>query len=755
MQTIMNSTIAKLLDQSRIPAVIINNETDAMWYNGAYINALKEFPNLIDALQVLFSINKDEVLDFIKNTNSEKLEAKHENTKYYILKEYNKACNFTIISIIPEDKCEYSPNSRSTAEKYFFMNVSYPCVIFDFYTRKVETVNNAFVEICGISVEHIRNMYMESLFYESTNLISNYLNAITPYAKNFLISKYNADINKVIVYEINPIIKEEVSCNEKTYKVIFMLRDIFEEIETIRENICEDFLRYQFLTHTTSDCMLVVNNGIITDVNHAACLLWGYDREELLNQPLSLVITDISYQNIGASSAQKNNSAKFIGIKKDKTQFNGTLKVQAFHNINKHSMIYIVRDLANCAAVTSIVENKDDFTSKLFDTQPNMIAIYDENHVLTRCNRLFLEFFGCTTIEEVITNIGDISDKFTDSDDNTFITKADKDNWFKLPLENKHTEYMVGMNDTTGKYNLFHLKTTLMKHDSKTYYVVSFTDITDTLERKIILKEANNLISSHSDDLRSIIESNITTLSQYQKLATIGTMIGFITHQWKQPLNAIGLIAQNIEDIIEEDEEFDKEDLLDMMHSIMNHVMFMSETMENFKNFFKPNDSSIPFKLVQTVKSIIVLITPVLKKNNVDIVYDIPAPLEAVKVFGFPNDLKQVIMNIAVNGKDSIITRKESEPDLKGRLLISMRDIDNERVVITITDNGTGLSEEALKKMCEMHYTTKGSKGTGIGMYMAQIIIEKMNGLLKIQNREDGEKGAQLIIDMPIYHGQQ
>ena len=62
-------------------------------------------------------------------------------------------------------------------------------------------------------------------------------------------------------------------------------------------------------------------------------------------------------------------------------------------------------------------------------------------------------------------------------------------------------------------------------------------------------------------------------------------MIGFITHQWKQPLNAIGLIAQNTEDILEEDEEFDKEELTDMMQAIMNHVIFMSETMENFKKF--------------------------------------------------------------------------------------------------------------------------------------------------------------------------
>ena len=261
------------------------------------------------------------------------------------------------------------------------------------------------------------------------------------------------------------------------------------------------------------------------------------------------------------------------------------------------------------------------------------------------------------------------------------------------------------------------------------------------------------LVSANVAELNTI-ESNMVTLAQYQKLATIGTMIGFITHQWKQPLNAIGLIAQNTEDILEEDEEFDKEELADMMQSIMNHVMFMSETMENFKNFFKPEDVSVPFKVSQAIKSIMVLLAPVLKKGNIEVIYDIPPQCENLKVFGFTNDLKQVIMNIVVNGKDSIIQRKETEPELKGQIGIKIDNHNDERIIITITDNGTGLSEETLRKIFEMHYTTKGSQGTGIGMYMAQMIVEKMNGILHVRNREDGEKGAQIILNLPIHTGQ-
>lgn len=202
MQIIMNSSIAKLLNQSSIPAVIINGETGNIWYNDAYINTLKDFPNLIDALQNLFSMSENEVFSFINSRHSEKLDAKYKDMKYYILKEYRKSINFTIISIIPENKYNYKPDDAIITEEYFFVNMPQPCVIFDFYSKKVDTANNAFLKICGIPVEHIRNMYIASLFHESAHLINNYLNSPIPYTKTFLINQYDLDINKIMIFEV-------------------------------------------------------------------------------------------------------------------------------------------------------------------------------------------------------------------------------------------------------------------------------------------------------------------------------------------------------------------------------------------------------------------------------------------------------------------------------------------------------------------------------------------------------------------------
>ena len=213
MQIIMNSSIAKLLNQSPIPAAIINGQTDNIWYNDAYINTFKDFPNLIDAMQNLFSMSENKVFNFINSRYSEKLEAKYKDVKYYALKEYrksiNESINFTIISIIPENKYNYNTDCAVITEEYFFMNVPQPCVIFDFHTKKIETANNAFSKICGIPVEHIRNMYIASLFHESAHIINKYLNSNLPYNKTFLISYYNLLINKTMIFEVIPIIKKE------------------------------------------------------------------------------------------------------------------------------------------------------------------------------------------------------------------------------------------------------------------------------------------------------------------------------------------------------------------------------------------------------------------------------------------------------------------------------------------------------------------------------------------------------------------
>ena len=184
-----------------------------------------------------------------------------------------------------------------------------------------------------------------------------------------------------------------------------------------------------------------------------------------------MLIPDAS-QYIDNASTVKGSSIRFVGIRHDKTEFSGALRVQAFDNFNKRSMVYIVKDLTDHIAVARLMESQIEFTAEVFDTQPNMIAVFNDEHMLTRCNKLFLEFFGYSSIEEAIHNIGDISTKFIDNDDKAFITHKNKDNWFILPIEHPNNEYMVTMKNSKGIYNVFNIKSTLMQNETNTLYLL-------------------------------------------------------------------------------------------------------------------------------------------------------------------------------------------------------------------------------------------------------------------------------------------
>ena len=131
----MNSSIAKLLNQSPLPAVIINGETSNIWYNDAYINQLKDYPTLMDALKKIFQFNEQETYSFINKKINEQTSMVFNDVKYYLMKEYRKSINFTIISIIPENKYNFNESSTIDTEEYFFMHMPHPAVIFDFKSR--------------------------------------------------------------------------------------------------------------------------------------------------------------------------------------------------------------------------------------------------------------------------------------------------------------------------------------------------------------------------------------------------------------------------------------------------------------------------------------------------------------------------------------------------------------------------------------------------------------------------------------------
>ncbi|MBF0487693.1 MAG: PAS domain-containing protein [Nitrospirae bacterium] len=234
-------------------------------------------------------------------------------------------------------------------------------------------------------------------------------------------------------------------------------------------------------------------------------------------------------------------------------------------------------------------------------------------------------------------------------------------------------------------------------------------------------------------------------LIQQSKMAAMGEMIGLIAHQWRQPLNAIGMVVQDIKEAYNYG-ELNEKYIQETVDTTMNQVYFMSKTIEDFKDFFKPSKKKVRFDVKTAIQELLSMFEQMFKKNDVDIFMRIAQ--DAVLITeGYPNEFKQVILNIMNNAKDAITSKRESGDAIQGRIDINIiNNVERNKIIISIKDNGGGIPEHIINNIFDPYYTTKGEKGTGIGLYMSKTIIEtNMGGSLTVKN-VDG--GAEFVISL-------
>ncbi len=226
-------------------------------------------------------------------------------------------------------------------------------------------------------------------------------------------------------------------------------------------------------------------------------------------------------------------------------------------------------------------------------------------------------------------------------------------------------------------------------------------------------------------------QQNEQLLIQQSRQAAMGEMIGNIAHQWRQPLNALGLVLQNIHFNYQMDELNDEF----MQKSVDKGKMLtfsMSKTIDDFRDFFKPNKLKENFNISQTIKNTIELIEASYESNNITLQTDLD---ESIELQGYPSEFSQVILNIISNAKDALI-----ENIHKDRVIKITSYLQDEQAIITIKDNAGGIPEGIINKIFDPYFSTKEEgKGTGIGLYMSKTIIEtNMSGKISVENSDTG-----------------
>lgn len=230
-------------------------------------------------------------------------------------------------------------------------------------------------------------------------------------------------------------------------------------------------------------------------------------------------------------------------------------------------------------------------------------------------------------------------------------------------------------------------------------------------------------------------------LLQQNRMAAMGEMIGAIAHQWRQPLNSLGL---SIQDIVYAKQfgELDDEYIKKFKDDSMAIIRSLSNTIDDFRNFFKPNKQKTLFCIEDVISRTLTLVDAQFKNNIIEVRFDADTKHQ---IEGFDNEFGQVILNLLTNAKDAILASSN-----KNNGLIKISTFGNDSsVIIEVEDNGEGVDDGISERIFDPYFTTKEQgSGTGIGLYMSKEIVERhLGGKLSTYNSDNG---AVFKVELPI-----
>jgi PAS domain S-box-containing protein len=358
-----------------------------------------------------------------------------------------------------------------------------------------------------------------------------------------------------------------------------------------------------------------------------------------------------------------------------------------------------------------------------FETQ-NGITITDKDQKILLVNKAFSKITGYTSDEVVGLTPKILKSGMHDKEfyDEMRESLNNKHIWIG-EINNKHKDGSILNEQLT-------IQTILDDNNDVLYYVASFLDITLQKEMESKLKEKEIL------------------LIQKSKMAAMGEMIENIAHQWRQPLSLISVVSSTLLLQKKLDMHIPKDEECEQLTKIGDTVNYLSQTIDDFRSFFKEKKLKENFLLEDCYKKVLNLMSSNFKAMQIDVIENI----ENVEIETFENELIQVIMNILTNAKDVLLSKGN---DFRKLIFIEIYK-ENDKSIFSIKDNAGGIPIENIEKIFEPYFTTKGDEGTGIGLHMSKEIIQNhMNGELKVENSTfdyQGKeyKGAKFTIILPL-----
>ena len=392
-------------------------------------------------------------------------------------------------------------------------------------------------------------------------------------------------------------------------------------------------------------------------------------------------------------------------------------KILYFHDITQYSNV----ELQLKQSLNDLSSKKEELQA-VFDLAANGISILDRNGMFLYANKFFQNMMEYTMEELYKESCISLSAPEYAKPSQTAVQKAIQYGGIEKFKKICITKSGIHLN---ASMSLSYL-------ESRDEILMITSDITEDIQYQDKLKKQVEIEVAKRSEQHEV-------MCHQSRLAAMGEMIDSIAHQWRQPLNSLGIIIQGLRHISTQ-KNIDVKFLKEIEVEIMEKVNYMSQTIDDFSMFFRISKQKEKFNVLKSIQDAIRLIDIQLKNNHIVFDINVDDNLD-LNVLGFVNEFRQVVLNMIHNAMMAIVTSNQKN----GKIEILIKS-NRKNLHIEISDNGGGISKENMPKIFNPYFTTK-DKGSGIGLYMSKVIIENhMDGLLAVKNKKDG---AQFTIMLP------
>ncbi len=328
-------------------------------------------------------------------------------------------------------------------------------------------------------------------------------------------------------------------------------------------------------------------------------------------------------------------------------------------------------------------ENNDNWSVEYVSSSVSKLLEYEKDEFISGK----ISYDSCIHNKDLKTVFSEVSNAISNSSD-----------YFK------HEPYRIVTKSGEEKWVLDYTVTQKNEKGEITHFIGYITDITEQeQQQKIILQQS--------------------------KMASLGEMIGNIAHQWRQPLSIISSVA-TISKVHNDLELLSNNDFDKNMGLINSNAQYLSQTIDDFKNYIRGDKESSKFNLSENIKSFLNVVQTSISNNNIQVIQDLD---DDIFMLNYPNDMIQAFLNIINNSIDVLVNLEKDER----YFFISTKKV-NDIIYISLKDNAKGVDKSFLKKIFEPYTTTKHkSLGTGLGLNITyNFIVNSMNGNILVQNVE-------------------